>query len=378
MAKHKSKKSNKKGLGKVITALVMIVIMLAGCFVVGYGAGTDWTYKRGAVQAMQPGNTGDNSGGSDLTPDTEDNGIQVTTRMLDRSEYAVNGIAETVDSVFEIKVYVEPSIATNQQVEVSVEWLDPESDWADGEDINDYYSVTPKAAGSLTFNAVCKQSFGEPVIITFTSKDNNKAKKTVRADYVARLLDFSIDMYDLEFNRVDYHGSYFADWTVGTITCENFEITNLAYKFSEDFLDTIDEEWDYVSAYVDEDGSDIYYDVNYDYVNLDITYFESKEQCDEDCVGESIYIRSVYDTLMKVTGGTSEERQRLKDYTYYLINKRYGEKIVSGAIVWHIEYTYTLDGKTYNQTFEESGNFDCRYVRVPVIDLNADKTEIKH
>lgn len=65
-----------------------------------------------------------------------------------------------------------PESATNKLVDWSIEWLNPNSEFAAGKDVTDYVTVTPLAAGSNTATVTCLLPFdNETIIITVTTRD---------------------------------------------------------------------------------------------------------------------------------------------------------------------------------------------------------------
>ncbi len=185
---------------KKSTLSAIAAVSAAGVIALGLGAVTDW-YKnwdaktwfnywgKGApVQQPVDPDTPDEPKTKDgaIVTDGVNNGITLTAAKLPRSAYAANGVSAQADTAYTLTATVEPDNANDLTVEWSVAWKNPESAFAKGEDIAVYVTVT--STGMATANLVCNKAFGEPIIVTATSKDNSEAKAICQVDYRKRVL----------------------------------------------------------------------------------------------------------------------------------------------------------------------------------------------
>ncbi len=67
------------------------------------------------------------------------------------------------------------------------------STWAAGKNVNDYVTMTV-ASDTHSITLHCKQAFGEPIIITATSVENQGVTASCQLDYVKRLGDVQVTM----------------------------------------------------------------------------------------------------------------------------------------------------------------------------------------
>ena len=99
---------------------------------------------------------------------------------------------------------IQPETAENKAVDWDVAFVNPSSSWASGKDVSDYVTVTPASDGALTANVNCLKAFGEQIKITVTSRANVNAKAECTLDYARRILDTALysedrDTCPLEF-----------------------------------------------------------------------------------------------------------------------------------------------------------------------------------
>ena len=78
---------------------------------------------------------------------------------------------------------VEP-IDADQRVDWAYEWVNASSTWAAGKTLTDYMTIAPKSDGSTSLDVTCKQSFGEPIKITCTSRANNNISASTVVDFL--------------------------------------------------------------------------------------------------------------------------------------------------------------------------------------------------
>ena len=139
-------------------------------------------------------------GGAEVPEETVGNHVVISARKLNRSEYAENGISPLAESAQQLTATVTPSDANNKAVDWSISWKDASSSWASGKTVTQYVTVTPTSDGALTANVACLQAFGEQVIVTVTSRDNEQATASTTVDYRKR-----IDSVSFSYNSKTYN-----------------------------------------------------------------------------------------------------------------------------------------------------------------------------
>lgn len=181
----KTKKTNKF---KGIAVIALSAIMLIGGCVVGYGAGTHWTYKRGAVQTTTPDDIGkedESANSSFILSDNEEEGANFLSRALNASEYADYGInAQSIDSARVATVTLaNHSEATDKLISLTAEF-------EDGTSASEYISFSSDTVQSgEQFTISCLKAFGQPITIKATAngvQEGVKPSCIITANYVAK------------------------------------------------------------------------------------------------------------------------------------------------------------------------------------------------
>lgn len=85
-----------------------------------------------------------------------------------------------------IQAIIEPIDATNQNLTWEHAWVNPNSAWATGKDVFDYFFLLPGSDPTI-MTLECVEPFAEQIIITVTSVDNPEAQATCMVDYAKRL-----------------------------------------------------------------------------------------------------------------------------------------------------------------------------------------------
>lgn len=132
-----------------------------------------------------------NADGETVISETESNGVSLVSAKIARSEYAENGISEYAESAYTITATISPSDASLKSGTFSIAWKNSSSDWATGKTVTDYASLTQSG---LTATFVCKQAFGEQIILTFTASqvaDETPVSATCTIDYCKRVTGVS-------------------------------------------------------------------------------------------------------------------------------------------------------------------------------------------
>lgn len=202
--KKTQKRTNKTA--RVLGALALTAVLLAGGCAVGYGAGTRWTYKRSEIQATQPSapddGNGDNIGNGnnenqgnefadgDLVHVAEDNGISLMSVRIAPEDYGEYGIDAQADTAYSVTASVN-SDALDKAVIGSVAWKDASSSWASGKNIYDYVTLNQVTEYGLDFTFTVKQAIGEPVILKVASCVDSNVNATLQVDYLKEISSFT-------------------------------------------------------------------------------------------------------------------------------------------------------------------------------------------
>lgn len=206
----------------IITIIVLIVMLGTATGVIGYYSNwfTNWDKfnpknwfgdKTDNTEQLQ-----DNSG-SFLNLITN-NGFSFVSEKISSSEFLSNGIAETVDSAYQLNATIQPSVAENKNVCWSARWNNISSEWAHDKDIADYLTfnkATTQSGESVI--VTCLQDFGEQILITASAEADSTKKAICSVDYRKRIkrLDyiFKYDNNNMENVVADTDGVYRFDFT---------------------------------------------------------------------------------------------------------------------------------------------------------------------
>lgn len=164
----------------VIIAL-MLAIIIAVSVILGVGFGV---YGTDASKWFKSQSADDNA---PQEPQVDNNfvaSVQSTNGISLLSAPAT--IAEDGETtVVRVTATVLPEAAP-QEVDWTIAFANPSSEWATGKTVTDYVTVTPTADGAKTADVAVVKAFGEQIVVTVTSRDDNSKTATVTADYVKR------------------------------------------------------------------------------------------------------------------------------------------------------------------------------------------------
>lgn len=183
MSNNKKEGTGKKVIGGI--ALGLVLILLGGVA----GGLLQHHYKWGEDEPTveEPEDPKDEaSSGGTVIGESTGNGVKLMSAKIAKEDYAANGISPMADTAYTITATVAPSNATNKALDWSVAFKNPSSEWATGKTVTDYVTITPTTDGAVTATVECKQAFGEPVVVTATSRANPDISATATCDYVKR------------------------------------------------------------------------------------------------------------------------------------------------------------------------------------------------
>lgn len=188
---------NKKKKGSALQTVVCILlsIILLGVIAGGIFVGVksegfrNWDYFKGEqTEQVVP------EEGSGVT-DGEGNELESGTsyEMPASMVYAVpTAQSTTASSGVTVTATVLPETAINKNVTWSLAFADASASWAQGKTVTDYVTVTADAENSREATVVCKQAFGEQIILTAASVADPSKTATCTIDYAQSLVSYTL------------------------------------------------------------------------------------------------------------------------------------------------------------------------------------------
>ena len=212
----KHKKSD--GIKWFATLLAVLILALAVTAAITQGF-KNWNpygwFDKKEEQPVDKDETNDNSGMT-MSP-TENQGIDLKPRMLNRSEFKEYAISETAESAFVVKAVVKPVTVENKAIDWSQSFSNSSSEWAQGKTVTDYVEVVPLNDDGSEVKVVCNQSFGEQIILKATSRLNPDIFTESVVDYYMKVesVDFVFKYGDEVLDNVTKgsDGVYRVDYT---------------------------------------------------------------------------------------------------------------------------------------------------------------------
>ena len=245
---------------KVLISIVVLILAVALVIACGIGS------QDNNGKWFQNGNvlTWFGSWGKDkpTEDDTEKDNISLASYALATSDLAAYGISPQALEAKVITVDFEPANTTNKRIGWVCKWKDATSTWARGKNINDYVDFVPAADFGASATLAVKQPFGEPVIVTATSRANSALTSSSQFDYVARYSGLSNMKTTFDFNDVIdvFDDLYIADdYTVLPTEC----VANVTFEVETELL-----------SYLNSHGCDCNASENYNGITGAITWFD--------------------------------------------------------------------------------------------------------
>ncbi len=247
---------------KIIISI--IVLILAAAIVIACGIGSQdvngkW-FKNPNVLTWF-----DNWGKGQEKPDddTEKDNISLASYALETADFAAYGISPQALEAKVITVDFEPANTTNKRIGWVCKWKDATSTWASGKNINDYVDFVPAADFGASATLAVKQPFGEPVIVTATSRANSALTSSSQFDYVARydnLWGESDLVLDYEQEIDVFKDLYASDWY--TVIPTEY-VANVTFEVETELL-----------SYLNSHGCDCNASENYNNITGAITWYD--------------------------------------------------------------------------------------------------------
>lgn len=188
---------NKKRKGSALQTVVCILlsIILLGVIAGGIFVGVksegfrNWDYFKGEqTEQVVP------EEGSGVT-DGEGNELESGTsyEMPASMVYAVpTAQSTTASSGVTVTATVLPETAINKNVTWSLAFADASASWAQGKTVTDYVTVTADTENSREATVVCKQAFGEQIVLTAASVADPTKTATCTIDYAQSLVSYTL------------------------------------------------------------------------------------------------------------------------------------------------------------------------------------------
>lgn len=139
-------------------------------------------------------------------------------------------------STASVSVTYTPSYLTNVKFDYSLAFENPSSAWASGKRVSDYMTFTPSSDGAITGTLTCKKAFGEPIILTATSRDGNSVSGSCTLGYIARPT-----INDVTFCPSDFGDSaeLEVNYSLGDGTHEGVFNATAYVSVNSDFIDDV-------------------------------------------------------------------------------------------------------------------------------------------
>ena len=313
----------KKGSALQTVVCILLVIILLGVIAGGIFVGVksegfrNWDYFKGEqTEQVVP------EEGSGVT-DGEGNELESGTsyEMPASMVYAVpTAQSTTAASGVTVTATVLPETAINKNVTWSLAFADASASWAQGKTVTDYVTVMADAENSREATVVCKQAFGEQIVLTAASVADPSKTATCTIDYAQSILSYAVKIGDLALNMgsesnisVDIANDDTSNGGMISIECTFSETYTIATEGtmakSLDFLN-----YDRLSSVAGEGG---YFTFTFDGSMGPHTSYS----CDsiEDAEGKMLYfdLRMFDDYNFKVTSGSFVTGEMLEHTAYF-------------------------------------------------------------
>lgn len=221
---------------KTGVAIILVLALLAGII--------------GAIVAITKNNQGDElqiaeqennyKAGAFVTESTV-NGAALMVSAFSADSLSV-GESVAQGSTASVSVTYTPSYLTNVKFSYSLAFENPSSTWASGKSVSDYMTFTPSSDGALTGTLTCKKAFGEPIILTATSRGGNSVSGSCTLGYIARPTIDSIVFCPSDFGDT---AEIEVCYTLGDGTHEGTFSATGYIALNENFVDAVRDKIDF-------------------------------------------------------------------------------------------------------------------------------------
>lgn len=230
--------------------LTLIAFILIGIVLIGIICGWFDRKPKEAEEQVPEGSTP----GMVVSDAMKSEGISLAMTPIPIENYADYGISPiAVESAVTVTATVEPATTTYPALYWGVHFLDADSVWASGKNVEDYVSVSVDDANTMQATLTCKQAFGEQVILEAQVQVDSSISASCTVDYVARptvrLGQTRNVMHERKFfttMQVSFNTStyYSVDVTYGAGTVQgSFSFDELTLTLSDSAKTTIEREY---------------------------------------------------------------------------------------------------------------------------------------
>ena len=122
--------------------------------------------------------------GGMVVGESEGESITLLTRKLAQAEYEEYGVAATAETAYTVTATVLPEDAGNKNLNWSVSFVDPSSDWAQGKSVEDYVSLSYSGKNAILS---CLAAFGSQIQLTATSVENPTKSASCLVNYAMKI-----------------------------------------------------------------------------------------------------------------------------------------------------------------------------------------------
>lgn len=181
--------------GAIMKGVAILLALLAIAYVItSLALGGEWnpTKWQGAAQKTEkPKDDEPTEPPATIVNYGEANGLKMLSASVPLSEYETYGVTpETAESVYTLSVSYDPAQTTYQQTDFTINFKNPNSEWATGKNVTDYATLQHED-NSKTAVLTVKQCFSEQIIVTASSKHYSKSA-TFTVDYLCTDLNLNI------------------------------------------------------------------------------------------------------------------------------------------------------------------------------------------
>lgn len=168
-----------------LIAFILVGVMLIGIILGWFDRKAD--KQESDVQAQA-------SGGLTVSP------MSGKTMKLSATALSSEGAAVESETSYTLSATIIPDIATNQNVDWDIAYVNPDSAWAAENSIADFVTVTPVSDGAKTATVQCMAPFGEQMLITAKSRENQNIAATCTVDYVQKVQSVTLAIGNVPVN----------------------------------------------------------------------------------------------------------------------------------------------------------------------------------
>ena len=174
--------------------LTLVAFILVGIMLIGIILG--WFEKKELQGDKKEETTQTEDAGGLCVAPASGEGMKLSAVMLSAEE----AIAAQAESSYTLTATILPDIATNKNVDWEIAFVNPASAWASGKTTTDYVILTPASSGAQTATVLCKAPFGEQMVITARSRENQNIAATCTVDYVQKVQSVSLAIGNVSVN----------------------------------------------------------------------------------------------------------------------------------------------------------------------------------